>query len=203
MGMSKKRRMIISAAMGLGLLIAGFVYLMQIRGEFKDYLSEKYPEQTFQVGFIKIDPIYGSYFTTVSCLDDDVSFPIRKSFRTENINESYLQTKSHNQYNAYIRELFNESGIKGHITSVTGGGKDKEHYQNDGHYDQINLYLTQEAELISITQTALNLLREKGVQADTVILTQEKDGHVYELYGSTGDYALTEEQLREKIRKIK
>lgn len=201
MDMGKKRKIIIPAAVGLGLLIAGFAYLMQIRGEFKDYLSEKYPEQTFQVGFVKIDPIYGSYFTTASCLDDDVSFPIRKSFRTESINESYLQTKSHNQYNAYIKEVFNESGIKNHIISITGGGKD--HYQNDGHYNQINLYLTEEADLISVTKTALNLLREKGVQADTVILTQEKDGHVYELYGSTADYALTEDQLREKIRKIK
>lgn len=201
MDMGKKRKIIIPAAIGLGLLITGFAYLMQIRGGFKDYLSEKYPEQMFQVGFVKIDPIYGNYFTTVSCLDDDVSFPIRKSFRTENINESYLQTKSHNQYNAYIKEVFNESGIKNHIISVTGGGKD--HYQNDGHYDQINLYLTEEADLISVTKTALNLLREKGVQADTVILTQEKDGHVYELYGSTADYPLTEDQLREKIRKIK
>ncbi|MEA5025818.1 hypothetical protein SDC9_33972 [bioreactor metagenome] len=203
MDMSKKKKIIIPVAIGLGLLMAGFAYLMQIRGEFKDYLSEKYPGQTFQVGFVKIDPIYGSYFTTVSCLDDNVSFPIGKSFRTKNINESYLQTKSHNQYNAYIKEVFNESGIKSHITSVTGGGRDKEHYQNDGHYDQINLYLTEEAELIYITQAALNLLREKGIQADTVILTQEKDGHVYEWYGSTADYDLTEDQLREKIRKIK
>lgn len=72
MDMGKKRKIIIAPAVGLGLLIAGFAYLMQIRGEFKDYLSEKYPEQTFQVGFVKIDPIYGSYFTTASCLGDEV-----------------------------------------------------------------------------------------------------------------------------------
>jgi hypothetical protein len=197
-----KRKSVIIISMILGLLLAGFIFLLHVRGEFKSYLSEKYPEQIFNIGFVKIDPIYGNYIANVTCLDDYVSFPISKSFYIKSIHEDYSQSKSQIQYNSKIRDVFYGSDIKGSIINVTGGGG-KTLYQNDGYFSQINLHVTTDAELISVTKRTLAVLRENHIDADTIILMQEKGGHIYELKVSSIDYNLTEKELSDKMRMIK
>lgn len=201
--MSKKAKAILIIVIGVlaGLALTAFLLLWGIRGEFTSYLKDKYHEQSFEVGFTKIDPIYGKYFASVTCLDDYTKFSISKSFKTKKIHESYLQDKSQNQYNSKINEAFYGSGIESSIKSVTGGGKQP--FTKSAGYDQINIYLTGDVQHSAIAKKVLNILHERDISAGKIILTYEKDRHVYEIRLSSGDYSLTESDIETKVQRIK
>jgi len=185
----------------LVLILTAFISLMCIRGEFTEYLEEKYSGLSFKVGFTKVDLIYGKFYTNVTCLNDSTSFPISKSFKTKDIHEDYIQYKSQIQYNSKIKRMFNGSGIESYIKSVTGGGKIP--FENGGIYTQINIYLTDDAEHISVVKKVLYVLKENNISAERIILTYEKDKHVYEIWLSSDDYPLTENEIEAKVKKIK
>jgi len=74
---SKNKKNLLVIVTGIiALVLTGFLFVMSIRSEFKTYLSKEYPEQKFDVGYVKIDPIYGSYYSSVTCLDDSIPFGI-------------------------------------------------------------------------------------------------------------------------------
>lgn len=199
--MTKKAYLV--GAMGILLLsiLAALIFLMGIRGEFVEHLVEKYPEQSFAVGFTKIDPIYGRFYAKGTCLDDDTSFPISKSFNTTEIFDDYLQYKSRNQYNAKIQKVFTGSDIESYLKSVTGGGKTL--FENGGAYEQINIHLSDGVEHISVSKKVLNILKENNIAAESVIITWEEDKHVYELRLSPDDSLLPEKEIEAKVQKIK
>lgn len=182
-------------------VLTAFILLMSIRGEFTRYLDEKYSELSFTVGFTKVDLIYDKFYAKVTCLDDYTIFPISKSFKTKDIHENYVQYKSQNQYNSRIKEIFYGSGIESKIKSVTGGGKIP--FENGGIYTQINIYLTDDAEHISVVKKVLYVLKENNISAERIILTYEKDKHVYEIWLSSDDYYLEENEIEAKVKKIK
>ncbi|NLK36365.1 MAG: hypothetical protein GX301_13180 [Gracilibacteraceae bacterium] len=183
------------------LVFSAIMFLSGIKGEFVGYLSERYPDLSFEVGFTKIDPIYEKYYALATCLDDGTSFPIVKSFNSKEIYDDYLQYKSRNQYNSKIQEVFSGSGIESSIRSVTGGGKKP--FETGAAYEQINIHLTNDGEHLAVVKEALALLAKNDIAAEKVIFTYEKDKHVYELWVSSEEYALTEEELKEKVRNIK
>lgn len=185
----------------LALVLTAFIFLMGIRGEFIKYLSEKYSDLSFRVGFTKIDPIYGKFYTDVTCLNDNTPFPITKSFKTKEIQEDYPQYKSRIQYNSKIKGMFDGSDIKSHIESVTGGSKIP--FEDDGVYTQINIHLTNEAQPIPVAKKVLYILKENNTSAERVILTYESDKHVYEMLLSSDDYTLNENELEAKVKRIK
>ena len=79
--MLKNHKVLLVSITGvLALVLTWFVFTMNIRSEFKNHLSEEYPEQRFAVGFIKYDPLYNNYFADVTCLDDHIPFGISKKF---------------------------------------------------------------------------------------------------------------------------
>ena len=200
--MSKNYKVLLVSVVGvLALILTGFIFFMSMRSEFENYLSKVYPEQKFNVGFVKIEPIYGNYIADVTCLDDYISFRISKSFNANEIHEDYSQSKSVNQYNSKIKAVFNNSDIKNNIEDVIGGGKIP--FQNNGLYEQINLYLTKDADMVSVAAKTLTILKENNISAEVVILTQEKDKHVYEIHLSTEDYALPKSKLEDKVQRIK
>lgn len=200
--MSKNKRNLLVIVTGIiALVLTGFLFFMSIRSEFKTYLSKEYPEQKFDVGYVKIDPIYGSYYSSVTCLDDSIAFGISKSFNTKKISEYYSQAKSTNQYNAKIRAIFNGSDIKSAIINVSGGSRST--FQNDGLYSQISLSITENVNLISVTKKTIAILRENNITAQRLDLTQGKDKHVYEITLSPADYGLTESELEAKVEQRK
>ncbi|HVJ47626.1 hypothetical protein [Desulfitobacterium sp.] len=193
--------LLVSVAGILALALTGILFFISIRSEFINHLSKEYPEQKFDVGFVKIEPIYGNYFADVTCLDDYISFRISKNFRTKEIHESYSQSKSVNQYNSKIKAIFNNSDIKSEIKYVSGGGRIP--FQDDGLYSQVNLTITEDANLVSVATKTLGILKENNISAETVGLMQEKDKHVYEIRLSTDDYALPKNELEAKVQMIK
>jgi hypothetical protein len=182
-------------------LVIAFVFLLNIRSEFTKYLDTKYTEQSFKVGFTKIDPIYGHYYANVTCLNDETSFPISKGFKTKKINDDYIQYKSRNQYNFKIKSIFDGTNVQKNIRSVTGGGKTP--FENSASYEQVNIYLISNTDQVTAAKEVLKIIKDKDIYAEKVIFTYEKDKHVYELHLSSNDYNLTEEEIELSIRKIK
>jgi len=201
--MSIKLKKILTGIIGISivLVLTAVMFLSGIREEFAGYLNERYPDLSFEVGFAQIDPIYGKYYTLVTCLDDGTSFPIAKSFNTKEIHDDYLQYKSRNQYNSKIQAVFSGSSIEEHLRKVTGSGK--EAFETGTAYEQINIHITDDAEHLAVVKEALSLLAKNGISAERVIFTYEKDKHVYELWVSPEEHNLTEEELKEKVRYIK
>lgn len=200
--MSKKARTLLISVIGiLAFVLTALIFLLGIREEFKTYLSETYPQLSFTVGFTKIDPVYGKFFANVTCLNDYVSFPITKSFNTKRINEGYPQFKSKIQYNSKIKGIIEGSDISSNITSVTGGGEIP--FGNGDAYSQINLYFTDNTDAIPVARKVLTALKENNISAERIILTYERDKHVFEIMLSSNDYALNENELQGKIRMIK
>jgi hypothetical protein len=183
----------------LVVLVIPFVFLMSIRSEFTKHLNTKYTEQSFKVGFTKIDPIYGHYYANVTCLNDETSFPISKGFKTKKIDDDYIYYKSRNQYNSKIKKAFDDSNVQKNIRSVTGGGKIP--FENSASYEQVSIYLI--SDQVKAAKEVLQILKEKNIYAEKVIFTYEKDKHVYELHLSSTDYKLTEEEIELSIIKIK
>lgn len=201
--MNKKRKLFLISAVGIlvALCLVAFIFLMGIRGEFTKYLEEKYSDRSFKVGFTKIDPIYGSFYAEVTCLDDVTFFPISKSFNTKNISENYLQNKKQNEYNSKIKGIFENNDIENYIGSVTGSGEKL--IESNGKYTQINIYLRDDAlEPILVIKKALDILKNNNILAEVIILMYEKDKHVYEIRLSSDDYDLTEKEIVAKVRKI-
>jgi hypothetical protein len=169
--------------------------------EFTKYLDEKYSELSFEVGFTKVDPIYGKFYTKATCLDDNTIFTISKSFRMKDISENYIGRKSQNQYNSKINEVFYGSGLENKIRSVTGSGNTT--YENGSIYTQINIYLSNDVEPISVIKNILNVLRKNNISAEKIIWTYEKEKHVYAIELSSDEYYLTEKEIEAKVKKIK
>lgn len=183
------------------MVFSAVIFFSGIKGEFAGYLNERYPDLSFEVGFTKIDPIYGKYYALVTCLDDGTSFPIVKGFNTKEIYDDYIQYKSRDQYNSAIQEVFFGSGIESSIRSVTGGGKKP--FEADAEYEQINIHIIDDAEHLAVVKEVLSLLAKNDIAADKVIFTYEKDKHVCELWVFSEEYALTEEELKKRVRNIK
>ena len=200
--MSKNKKiLLVVITVIFALVLTWFLLTMIIRSEFKNHLTKKYPEQRFDVGFVKIEPIYGYYFADVTCLDDYISFPISKSFNTKIISEDYPQYKSQIQYNSKIKDIIYGSNIKSYVNEVTGGGKIP--FQDDGVYSQINLYITEDADMVSVATKTLTILKENNISAEIVGLMQERNKHVYEIRLSTDDYALPKSEIEAKVQRIK
>ena len=200
--MSKNKKiLLVVITLIFALVLTWFLLAMNIRSEFKNHLSKKYPEQRFDVGFVKIEPINGYYFADVTCLGDYISFPISKSFNTKIISEDYPQYKSQIQYNSKIKDIIYGSNIKSYVNEVTGGGKIP--FQDDGVYSQINLYITEDADMVSVATKTLTILKENNISAEIVGLMQERNKHVYEIRLSTDDYALPNSEIAAKVQRIK
>ncbi len=195
-----KTKVILIGIGGLLLVLTSIalIFLTAIRGEFKEYLGNKYPNHTFHVGFTKIDPIYGKFYANATCLDDETAFPISKSWNTKIIYEDYLQYKSVIKYNSQIEGVFNGSDIRIYLKRITGLSK-----LDDGVYTQINITLTDDAEPIVVTKKVLDILKQKNISAERVIVSYERDKNVCEIHLASGDFGLDEDGLRAKVYKVK
>lgn len=179
-----------------------FIFLFDIQGEFTKYLEEKYSGLSFKVGFVKIDPIYDNFYAKVTCLNDETVFPISKSFKTKDIHEDYPQYKSKIQYSSRIKGVFDGSDIESYIKSITGGGKIP--FENSGVYTQVNIDLTDDTEHIpAVIKKVLHVLKDNNIFAETIIITYEKNKHVYEIRVSSDDYTINDNEIEAKVEKIK
>jgi len=174
---------------------------MNIRSEFKNHLSEEYPEQRFAVGFIKYDPLYNNYFADVTCLDDHIPFGISKNSYTKQISDYYSGVKRADQYNSKIKPIFDNSDLKNAIVSVSGWGSSP--FKDDAVYTQISLAITENADMVSVVTKTIAILKENNISAGIVDILQEKDKHVYELSLSPADYSLSKSELEAKIEQRK
>jgi hypothetical protein len=195
---NKVKLISISGIIIILLIILGF--LLNIRGEFSQYLNAQYPEQSFKVGFTKIDIVYGNYYAPVDCLTDGTHFVISKGFKTKYINTDYIQSNSITQYNSKIRDIFDSSDIRKDIVDVTGGGKTP---YSEGAYELISIHLINNTDPSIVAKRVLDILKDKNITAERIIFKYEKDNLVYELSLSSNDYNLTEKDIKARIRKIK
>lgn len=196
--MSDKRKLsIISFGILLVLILIVFISQMGIRGQLTRYLEEQYSGLVFDVGFVKIDPIYGKFYAKVTCLEDYAVFPISKGFKSKDIYEDYPGYKSRIQYNSRLRSMFDGSNVESSIKSITGGGKIP--YQDDGIYDRIYVDLTDEARHISVIENVLNVLKKNNISAETIVFIYEKNKHVYEIQVSSDDYDATESEIEARV----
>lgn len=193
--------LLISITAVLALVFAWFLFTASIRSEFKSHLSKTYPEQKFNMGFVKFEPIYGNYFADVTCLDDSISFRVSKNNYTKVISDYYSGAKRVSQYNSKIKAIFNSSDLKNAIRDVSGWGSSP--YKDDGVYDQISLVITENIDLISFATKTIALLKENNISAEIVGILQEKDNRVYEIRLSPADYSLSKSELEAKIERRK
>ena len=178
-----------------------FIYLLNIRNESVKYLKVQYPEQSFKVGFTKVDILYYKYYARAVSLTDDIHFGVFKAFNTKNISTNYAELKNSAQYNSNLKSIFEGSAVEKDIINVSGGGKAP--YDNSGTFEQINISLNSNTDLAAAAHRVLNLLKDKGISAARVDFIYEKDKNVYELVLSSNDFNLTEKVLEAKVRKIK
>jgi hypothetical protein len=200
--MTKKGRikLIIIGAITFAVLFV-FVYLLNIRNEFVQYLKAQYPEHSFKVGFTKVDILYDKYYASAVSLTDDIHFGVFKAFNTKNIRTNYAELKNSALHKSKFKSLFEGSAVEKDIKNVSGGGKAP--YDNSGTFEQINISLNSNTDLTAAAHSILNLLKDKGITAERVDFMHEKDKNVYELVLSSNDFNLTEKDLEAKVRKIK
>lgn len=160
-------------------------------------MSKEYPGQRFAIGFIIYEPLYEKYWADVNCLDDHIHFGIFRSSYKKQISDDYSGFK----YNSKIKYIFDNSNLKNAIVSVTGTGSS--HFKDDGVYTQINLTITENADMVSVVTKTITILKENNISADIVHIEQEKDKQVYELSLSPADYSLPKSELEAKIEQIK
>ena len=201
--MKRKTKRILIGILGtaLVLVLASFIYLNGIRGEFKEYLGQEYPGLSFTVGFTKIDPLYEKFYSKATCLEDGTVFSLSKSFNTKQISDNYARTKSQHRYNSTLEEIFKGSTIESRIRSITGG--EKTLFQNDGKYTQINIHLADDAQHILAVKEAMHILKGSNITAERITFSFEKNKSVYEIQLSSDDYGLYEKDIEAKLRKIK
>ncbi len=185
----------------IAVLIAFFGFLLLVRNELSDYIEGKYPDKTFSIGFTKVDPMYGKFYCSGTCIDDDTDFGIYKSWNTKKISDNYMESKSQNGYNEMIRSIFMFMPLQAEIKDVTGSGKKP--FVGSPDYDQINFYLADEKDHAEDIETILNRLQERSIVAERIIMTYEKDGHIYSIRLSSEDYGLGLEEIRNRIEMIK
>jgi len=193
--------LVISVTAILLLVLTWFLFTMNIRSEFNNYLSKKYSGQRFAIGFIKYDPLYNNYFADVTCLDDHIRFGVSKNSYTKEISDYYSGVKRTEQSNSKIKPIFENSDLKNAIVNVSGVGitlfKDVEIY------DRISLSITAEADMISVATRTIEILKGNNISAGIIDILQEKDKHVYELSLSPADYSLSKSELEAKIEQRK
>jgi hypothetical protein len=196
-----KKTLKVAAVVLAAMIIAGFAFLIVVRGQFSAHLKEAYPGKTFSVGFVIVDPIYGNFVSKADCLDDYTNFTVSKSWNTKKISDNYPASKSQMQYNAMIGDIFEASPIIGEIESVTGGGKKP--FDGSGNFDQINFHLADEKEHASDIVAILRILEVSGIEAQRIIFTYEMDKHVYVARLSSEDYGLSGDEIKSRIEMLK
>ena len=194
--------LVISVTAILLLVLTWFLFTMNIRSEFKNYLSEKYSGQRFAIGFIKYDPLYNNYFADVTCLDDHIPFGVSKNSYTKEISDYYSGVKRADQFNSKIKPIFENSDLKNAIVNVSGVGGITS-YKDVEIYDRISLSITTEAHMISVATRTIEILKANNISAGIIDILQEKDKHVYELSLSPADYSLSKNKLEAKIEQRK
>ena len=80
----KRIKLAIISIIAIGIILF-ILILAKAQGEFKEYLKINYPNNTFKVYLPKIDIIYGSYYSDVVSIDDNISFKIIKSWNTKEV----------------------------------------------------------------------------------------------------------------------
>jgi hypothetical protein len=178
-----------------------FIYLLNIRNEFVQYLKVQYPEQSFKVGFTKVDILYDKYHASAVSLADDIHFGVFKAFNTSNIHTNYDDLKNSAQYKSKLKGIFEGSAVEKDIINVSGGSKAP--YDNSGTFEQISIHLISDTDHISDAYKIIKILKDNKITAERVDFMYEKDKNVYELVLSSNDFNLTEKDLESKVRKIK
>lgn len=203
--MSKNGKLIIISAIGILVIInlIGFVFLLNIRGKFTKYLEEKYPDISFRVGFTKINPVDGDFYAKVTCSDDRTTFNIYKlNYGKKSIEENYLETKNHNNFNNKINDIFEKEYTRNDIRGITGSGLN--YVESNLSFNGIHFYLIDDIKDPILTiKDVLNILKNNDITSEIITVTYEKDKHVYEIHLTSDDYYLTEKEVLEKIMKIK
>ena len=181
--------------------LAVLAFLMDARADFTRHLAETYPEQTFSVGIPGIDPIYEKVYARAVCREDETAFSVSRGLTGEAVRDTYLGAKSQNAYNARIQGVFDGSVLGGAVKSATGSGKTL-FWESEG-FEQVNLYLAEDADQPAVLEKALGRMAEAGIRAELILATYERNGHVYEIRLSDGDYGLDAEAIEARIRQIK
>jgi hypothetical protein len=119
----KKKLFLIILGVVLTVLSGFNLYKVKIHKEFATYLQNKYPENSFKVGWVKYDFVYGdSFYSEVICREDGTKFTI--SCNKGAISEQYVQFLSNNRYKNSIVQHFKSEAILNSISSISPSADD-------------------------------------------------------------------------------
>jgi hypothetical protein len=117
----KKKLFLIILTIMLVILTVFNLYKLKFYKNFTSYLGTRYPENSFKLGWVKYDFIYGDTFSSkVLCREDGTEFTI--SDTKGNISEHYVQFLSNNRYKNSIIQYFKSEEILNSISSISPSG---------------------------------------------------------------------------------
>jgi hypothetical protein len=114
-----KKKLVLTILAIVVIALVGFnLYKLKIHKEFTTYLENKYPENSFKVGWVKYNFVYGdSFYSEVICREDGTKFTI--SCNKGAISEQYVQFLSNNRYINSIVQHFKSEAILNSISSIS------------------------------------------------------------------------------------
>jgi len=152
-------------------LISIVISIMYVKNlyDFKSYLDKKYPDESFNVGWVHYDIGHNIISSKVHSMSDNIEFKITKE--NKQITDTYNYWRNNEQLNKIVstyldNELFNQF-INGIQTIVTDERQNQEDLKlkDDINYN-LRIYfnaekVNNESQFMDISINILNLLRSK------------------------------------------
>jgi hypothetical protein len=157
--------------------------------DFKNYLHGKYIDKTFKIDWIKYDPLYQRFYSTVKCSSDGTEFPISKQ---GSISEEYIKIKNANAIHSYVNSLLGKEDFNKYISDIGAGVKDEQLAGIDKETDyckfNYNIYIdfkynsiTGNKQFADLTYEIIKKLKSSNIKIDSISLDYEKGKEVYSL----------------------
>lgn len=175
-------------------LFYGYSYYVKVG--FENYLSEKYPSKTFEVGFPNYSLIsyntilIGDYFNTSSyCIEDGTRFTMSR--KKGEITDSYLVRRNEKKLKDIVSTYVTESGFNKYVQSINIGIKSEinlnveklEDFNNS--IEVVIIYYNENIQdnknFADVSYEIINFLKSKKLNFDAIYFTSDRKNGVFEL----------------------
>ena len=193
-------------------------YSFFVKNEFENYLSDKYPNRTFEVEFPNYSLIsyntilIGDYFnTSVYCNDDDTRFTMSR--KKGEIRDRYFVRRNERMLKDIVSSYIVKSNLNKHVKSIAIGKKSEINFNVEKLEDFNNsievviIYyndnIKDNKKLAEVSYDIINVLKIKNLNFDAIHFTNERKSGVYELNLKGEDINKTSIKLLNMIEKRK
>lgn len=192
----KKKLFLIILTIVLILFIGFNFYKLKFYKSFTTYLQNKYPENSFRVGWVKYDFIYGeAFYSKVLCKEDETKFIIRDINGV--ISEEYVSILSNNRYKDSLIQYFKSEAILNSISNVTPSADRSISvtFRDDQFKDNKSLAVA--------SHEVIRVLKKNNVQLNSIAFWHAAETKLYEIRLEGEDINSQIEDIADKIRIIK